>query len=77
MADAGDLTVVGGTRAEAASPLVDLSAPWIHPSTSAGSVLPARIADFRRMANFGADHPDCAVCGELQSGLNRRLLNLT
>jgi hypothetical protein len=29
------------------------------------------------MANVGADDPDCAVCGELQSSLNRRLLNLT
>jgi hypothetical protein len=77
MADAGDLTVVGGTRAEAAPQLVELSAARVHPRASAGGVLPARIARYRRMANVSADHPDCAVCGELQSGLNRRLLNLT
>jgi len=75
MADAGDLTVVGGTRAEAAPPLVELSAPWLHPRASAGGVLPAHVTDFRRMANVRANRPDCALCGELQSRLNRRLLN--
>ena len=75
MAGTGNITLVRGARVEAAPQLVELSAPWIHPRASAGSVWLARVADYRRMARIGSDRPDGAVCGELQSGFNRRLLN--
>jgi hypothetical protein len=75
MADSGDLTGCRRTSFETAPSLVKLSAPWLHPRAFAGGVWLARIDDFRRMANVRANRPDCAVCGELQSGLNRRLLN--
>jgi hypothetical protein len=75
MAGAGNITIVRGACVQAAPQLVELSAAWIHPRASTGGVWLARIADFRRMARISSDRPDGAVCGELQSRLDRRLLN--
>jgi hypothetical protein len=75
MAGTGNITIVRGTRAEAAPQLAELSAPWIHSRAAASGLWLARIADFRRMARISSDRPDGAVCGELQSRLDRRLLN--